>query len=281
MPEVPNSDSDYAQWSTGGSGSIRGEMSRAVSAPTFFRPRLWTPVLLIAQGLRDWIYPRCCWSCSGMLPDSSPFLCGYCLECAFQPAQPLSQWLPDGVNLVASVWKLDAGGPLHRLLHSFKYSDNRDVGDLLGGMMAKQLLKDLPGVLGGVLMGEGEQLLVCPIPLHPLREKKRGYNQSRLLSEKIACQLGVDLMQDGLVVRCRNTPSQTGLRVDERWKNVDDAFQVADAACLAKAVQGKTLIVVDDVFTTGATCYRLVRTIREAVPQPFKPSVVIVTAARA
>lgn len=89
--------------------------------------------------------------------------------------------------------------------------------------------------------------LVLPIPLHPQREKARGYNQSALLARELAGQGGIPYKADGLQ-RVRYTPPQARLNLDERRINVHRAF-----AAEPTQVAGKRIVVVDDVCTTGAT----------------------------
>ena len=96
-----------------------------------------------------------------------------------------------------------------------------------------------------------------PVPLHPKKLRERGFNQSLLLARHIAAQLDVEL--DFLSLRrIRYTQPQTGLKRDERRKNVRKAFGLKDP----KAVRGRTVLLVDDVTTTGNTlneCARLLK----------------------
>jgi ComF family protein len=86
---------------------------------------------------------------------------------------------------------------------------------------------------------------LIPIPLAPKRERLRGYNQSERLAAALGGRLGLELRADGLR-RARETPTQTALTPDERRANVSGAFA-------AGRVRGIRAVLVDDVFTTGAT----------------------------
>jgi ComF family protein len=89
--------------------------------------------------------------------------------------------------------------------------------------------------------------LVVPIPLHPQRERKRGYNQSELLTNVLEQDLGLPSLASALN-RSRHTRPQLGLTANERRANVLDAFTANSAF-----VKGKRIMLVDDVFTTGST----------------------------
>lgn len=98
-----------------------------------------------------------------------------------------------------------------------------------------------------------------PVPLHRARERERGFNQSRLIARALARGRGFDLL-DRCLVKIRNVPPQTSLEAGDREKNVRNAYAVKDSCKIA----GKTLILVDDVFTTGATLRECSRTLVEA-----------------
>jgi competence protein ComFC len=89
--------------------------------------------------------------------------------------------------------------------------------------------------------------VIVPVPLHPTRQRERGFNQAALL----ACELGIHLgrpVVDGVLVRSRATHPQVGLGPDERRANVDGAFE-----CANDDLAGKRVLLVDDVYTTGST----------------------------
>ena len=139
-----------------------------------------------------------------------------------------------------------------RAIHNFKYRGHWRTALNFGEWVGHDLLAS--EVFYGVDV-------VVPIPLHPRKKLRRGYNQSDYISEGIAKVLGVDLSV-GNVVRTRHNPSQTLTRNSERWDNVKDIFAVRHPERLAD----KHILLVDDVFTTGATITSCAMTILRTVP---------------
>jgi len=100
---------------------------------------------------------------------------------------------------------------------------------------------------------------IVPVPLHPKKMQQRGYNQSELLAQGLAKQLNVPLHSHWLQRRIYTT-SQTRKGRYERWENVSEAFICANMAELL----GSTLLLVDDVLTTGATLEACAKPLRQA-----------------
>ncbi len=103
--------------------------------------------------------------------------------------------------------------------------------------------------------------LIVPVPLHYFRLVRRGYNQSGWLASAVGAQAGVKVAH-GLVKRVRATPSQAGLNARARHRNVQGAFGVSESA--AKRVAGASIVLVDDVMTTGATLKAVTRALLNA-----------------
>ncbi|WP_315769361.1 MULTISPECIES: ComF family protein [unclassified Bradyrhizobium] len=125
------------------------------------------------------------------------------------------------------------------LVHALKYQDRTDLAPVMGRWMAR----------AGRELLEGADALV-PVPLHWRRGFGRRYNQSGALARSVARETGVRLRSD-LLRRVRATEQQVGLSRSQRASNVQGAFQVAPD-CLSD-VQGRRIVLVDDVLTTGAT----------------------------
>jgi len=99
---------------------------------------------------------------------------------------------------------------------------------------------------------------IIPVPLHPLKEKERGFNQSLLIAELIKEELQVPIVTEG-IVRTKYTKTQTKLSRKEREENVKNAFNIKSV----KRFIGKKLLIVDDVYTTGST----VRSLAKSFPK--------------
>lgn len=130
-------------------------------------------------------------------------------------------------------------GQSRRLVLPFKHGDRTDMGRAYGRWMAQA---------GAELLAEAE--LVAPVPLHWRRLFTRRYNQALLLAKSLSRESGVALAPD-LLRRRRWTGSQAGLKAKERRRNVRQAFEVHPR--WTGGVEGKAVLLVDDVLTTGAT----------------------------
>lgn len=166
----------------------------------------------------------CCPVCA--LPALHGAICGHCLQS------------PPHFKRTVAVYSY--AFPLDKLVLALKYGEKFLLARQLGGNIA-QRVSVLPDCL-------------VAMPLHPLRLKERGFNQSLLLAQQIARQLKIPVLPFACQ-RLRNTPSQSTLPLKERSKNMRKAFD-----CSAE-IAGKHVAVVDDVMTTGATMNELALTL--------------------
>jgi ComF family protein len=133
----------------------------------------------------------------------------------------------------------------------FKYHGFEVLGQDLGDFLCRSLAAEDDLWLG--------LDAVIPVPLHRKKLKMRGFNQAEVLAARIARARKIELL-DGRLVKIRNTPPQTTLEGKERDHNVRDAYRVRRA----KKLKGKTVLLVDDVYTTGSTIRECGRTLRRA-----------------
>lgn len=141
--------------------------------------------------------------------------------------------------------------PLREAIHAFKYQNRPELGEPLGRyLVAVYQQPPWPSLSSRIDA-------VVPAPLHVERMRERGYNQSELLAKTLCEKCGLAL-EPGWLVRTRDTLQQVGLSPAERLANVDGAF-TANAV-----VNGRTLLIVDDVFTTGSTLESCARAALEA-----------------
>lgn len=160
-----------------------------------------------------------------------------------------------------ALYFFDKGGYVQKLIHQLKYQGAQETGKYLGNILGQDL-KSSPNY--------SDIDWVIPVPLHPEKQKKRGYNQAacfaRGIAESLACQYAEDWL-----VRTRHTESQTGKNKFNRWENVKEAFNFMPN-------QNKTfnhLLIVDDVITTGATLEACLM----HIPQNSKSKISIATIA--
>lgn len=144
------------------------------------------------------------------------------------------------------------GGSLKRAIAVMKYENQPQIARPLGQYLAQAWLLNLPY--------HERQLIVVPIPLHPSKQKQRGYNQAALIAQSFCQVTGLKLKQNGLQ-RVRETKAQFGLSATERQNNLAQAFAVAPE--LRDRHRNTPVLLVDDIYTTGATASSAVQTLRQ------------------
>ncbi len=172
------------------------------------------------------IEPPVCQLCG--LPHESDRREAACGRCQVSPIQL------DGLRAYAI-----HGGPLRQAIHQFKYEDLRALARPLGQLMADGWHRLAPSDLA--------LDVVVPVPLHRSRQRQRGYNQAALLAREFGACLHLPVVEDAMV-RSRATAPQVDLNAEERRANVRDAF-----GCRRGGLDGKHVLLVDDVCTSGAT----------------------------
>lgn len=141
---------------------------------------------------------------------------------------------------------------VRELIYLYKYGRVRELAPVLAEFLIDELR------FSGFAPRKGTAIIA--VPLHPRKARERGFNQSELIAERVADALRVPVLKRALA-RNKNTPSQITLDSDEaRRKNATGAFEVARP----KEVSGKTIILVDDVVTSGSTLNEAARVLKEA-----------------
>lgn len=204
------------------------------------------------------MFPHVCELCGLQLPDSSEFLCSTCLKTRFERTELRAGnstsdiFLPESISFQYALWNFDKGGFLQDLLHDLKYNQLSGVGVDLG--------KTLGAALCDHNILKEDSWLIVPVPLHRKKKKKRGYNQARKIAQGVSLSTGCALINEKIVTRVKYTATQTGFTLEKRNKNIANAFEVVDRSVLNNVA----CLIIDDVFTTGATTFELADTLANA-----------------
>ena len=212
----------------------------------FLRP--WFGALL------DLFYPPHCGSCGiFLIPEQQvPGLCGDCLRDIEAPPSPCcsvcSHRLEGNLacpNCAGRTWRLTSvvaasslTGSVRGLLHRFKYGRERWLAVSLGGLFVRAMRDPR--------IAEVSFDALVPVPLHPVKEREREFNQAGLLAGRLSLELGVPVRR--WLSRTRMTPAQAGSGREERMRNLEGAFRVRGTM-----PPGTRILLVDDVCTTGST----------------------------
>ncbi len=195
--------------------------------------------------LLDIILPRYCAVCGSILSSSEKDLC---LNCLYQlpRVEPIHAkeieklfWGIIPVEKASSYIYYRKGSPYNNLLHLIKYKNHPEVAERLAAAAATELAEQ--GFFEGID-------IIVPLPLSKKKLRKRGYNQCDYIARGLSRISGVPVIKKG-VTRTVANETQTHKNRDERWKNVEGIFAVTTP----EALQGKHILLVDDVMTTGAT----------------------------
>ena len=199
------------------------------------------------MGLRDLFFPEICPVCERLLVRGEKHICTECLSdlpysyfwnCAANPAHSL---LAEKISVerVATLMIYRKESKWKNILYDFKYSGDKSVGRYTSGILGKKMFQ-------GGLFNDIE--LIIPVPLHPLKKWMRGFNQAAVIAYELSDIMGVPVSEN-ILKRGRYSFSQTLKDRTERSKGVSGAFYVKRD----KKIEGKHVLLVDDVLTTGAT----------------------------
>lgn len=217
----------------------------------------------IPDSLAKVAFPNVCACCGRENTEQQRQLCSFCLHDRFEEANPENSrvssdsLLPEGVVLQHALWNFDQGGDLQHLLHKLKYERLTTIGVDMGRKLGHRI-KVHP--LAVDLLAH-QQAVLLPVPLHYLKYRYRGFNQAFKLAKgfrQVWQDLPICKIDD--VIRTKNTRSQTGFSLEKRIENMDSAFRVNKV----DSVQDRLVVIIDDVFTTGATTFELSNAVCEA-----------------
>lgn len=237
------------------------------------RSSLVAPVVAVTRSVFSVFFPSDCKLCSLPLVNISrlpvcqdclsalePIRAPQCVQCGERllPAQLLMgdgrcrgcyEFEPDFDRAVSFG---EYAGTVRGLIHLLKYDNVMPAAPVLGRLLAEAVQQlDLAADSAPVLV---------PVPLHKTKRSERGFNQAELIVRSAAKHLPQPLEIAAVLKRQRPTHSQVGLTREERIANLRDAFRVVEPV----RVKGKTVIVVDDVMTTGTTVSECARVLKKA-----------------
>lgn len=207
-----------------------------------------TKLVQLAEDFIGLVYPRLCVVCNGHLLKSEQ---GFCLTCEqelprtydeLNPAEnPLAKvfWGRFPIEAAAACFVFTGQGKVQELVHNLKYNGRKDAG-VAAGFYYGHVIKGISPFLTADL--------ILPVPLHEDKLQTRGYNQAACFAKGLSEGMNIPYSET-LLVRLKATSSQTRKNREERWDNVGDVFAVSSK----KKLEGRHVIIVDDVITTGAT----------------------------
>ena len=199
------------------------------------------------RSLYSLFFPRCCVVCGAPLVKGEEYVC---LRCYMRlprtdyhgwDGNPVERlfWGKISLERATSWFFYHKGNDFRQILHTLKYNGCKELGEVVGRVLASELLP--AGFFQGVDV-------IVPIPLHVKKKRLRGYNQSEWIARGVSAVTGIS-MDAVSVTREKNTETQTRKSIFERWENVDGTFVLHHPECFV----GKHVLLIDDVLTTGAT----------------------------
>lgn len=199
--------------------------------------------------MRDLLYPHLCLACNDLLSSEEEIIC---IACRLQLPQtdyhtffdnPVAKHFIGKIPIAGAtaMYHFNKSTRIQRLLHVLKYKHKPEVGKILGQTIG-YLLKNYSPYSGCDIL--------VPVPLHPDKEKTRGYNQSTMVAMGIADVIQKPVIADALL-RVENTSTQTKKSRMERWENVKEKFIANNN--YKNDFTGKHFMLIDDVITTGST----------------------------
>ncbi|MFH0734945.1 MAG: ComF family protein [bacterium] len=194
----------------------------------------------------DFLLPRFCVSCSTKLSINEHFICNLCqlqltiVEPDFLGNEFCRKFKDDKyIDKFFSLYLFEKNGVFRSLIHSLKYKNNYRIGLFLGNKIAEYYLDNISLLKPDVII---------PLPLHHVKKAQRGYNQAYYIAKGISKKIHIPVCTS-LVIRIKYKETQTFYNLQQRKENIEGAFKVKKT----KNIFGKTLLIVDDVITTGAT----------------------------
>lgn len=191
-----------------------------------------------------------CPSCFRKIPFSPENLCLMCGASADNFGLCLSCKKSSDLDGIFTMWRYSQP-EVKKIIESYKFNFVEELANFFAcGLMNK--------LFCCVLLTELTQLVFLPIPLARKRYLERGFNQSQLIVQALNDIMPIEFYND-ILKRIKNTKQQAKLNKQDRLVNVEDAF-----FCSALEIKNKNIVLIDDVFTSGATCQAAAKVLKDA-----------------
>lgn len=215
-------------------------------------------VIKILNDINTILFPHLCFGCNARLYRGEKILCTLCRD-----ELPITDHNYSTENAVdkafygririkkgAAFLYFEEKGIVKNLIHHLKYKGQKQISAFLGEWFCSRLKS---------ASTSPEIDLVIPVPLHPKKHRKRGYNQVDEFGKKLAIHLGAEFA-DSILLKSRHTPTQTTKNRWHRWKYQEDEYHVDRL----ELIRDKRILLVDDVITTGATLESCAKALQQA-----------------
>ncbi len=199
------------------------------------------------NALINLFFPKVCYACVSFLSDNEDVVCVSCrhnlpvTNFHFDNNDTVSKTLRGRIKIEhgTALFRYEKKGSVQQLIHNLKYKGHEHIGELLGDWLGGELQ---------TIDAYNSIDVVIPVPMHDKKLKKRGYNQVTKFGQQIALALNASFVDDALV-KITNTISQTKKTRISRWNTNNELFALKNIS----KVEGKHILLVDDIITTGAT----------------------------
>jgi ComF family protein len=212
----------------------------------------------VLKNLLNIFFPKVCYGCSHLLTDNEAYICTQCRH-----DLPVTNY---HLNADTSIEKIFYGraklvnatallhfekkGIVQQLLHNLKYKGHEDIGMFLGQWLGHELAS---------LENYQDIDIIIPVPLHKKKQRKRGYNQVANFGIELAKALNAHYL-DNVLIKISNTKTQVFKKRIARWNDENEIFTIDNN----QLIEGKHVLLVDDIITTGATIEACVNVLNKA-----------------
>ncbi|WP_165764730.1 ComF family protein [Winogradskyella aurantia] len=201
----------------------------------------------MVKNLLNLFFPKICEACDNVLKDNELVICLKCrhelpiTNFHFDNPEAVKKVLYGRVKLVnaTALLHFSKKGLVQQLLHNLKYKGHENISEFFGNWLGAELktIDDYKSID-----------VVIPVPLHPSKMRKRGYNQVTKFARSMAKELDISY-NDKVLVKTRNTKTQVFKNRLKRWTDDRGLFRITED----QSLKGKHILLVDDIITTGAT----------------------------